>query len=273
MLVFLKNLIVHQITSPIAIFTYSAAVVFVILEHIRPAKTHPLSLLSFYSRFKRFSKHACLQIVNIILLPAIRFGALFYATNIFGSKESNFGVLHTIIAILALDFALYASHVTMHKVKLFWSFHRVHHIDKFLDVSSAFRFHFLESGFALVVRVYISYLLSIPPQIMLAYLLLETGVLIFQHSNVQLNNRMSKIIGYVFITPHLHRIHHHHKLPYTDTNFGTMFSFWDRIFGTYNEQLSSEDTVIGLDSYNDQPFYRLLTLWVAGAEITKKPNK
>ena len=263
---YLRFIFQQQITCIFALLTYGIAVLFIVLEHYTPEKSHPTSLASFSHRFHRVIKNICLQLIDLLIIPAVRIAVLFYISHVFGSENYSDGILKAIGAILMIDFVSYLSHILMHKFERLWRFHRIHHIDEFLDVSSAFRFHFFENMFSLLNRACLSIVFVLSPKFMAIFLLFESLVVIFQHSNIKLSEKVNTFVGYIFVTPHIHRIHHHYQLPYTDTNFGTIFSFWDRMFGTYCNSLSNEETVIGLEDYNEQPLLRLLALNVVKSD-------
>ena len=74
----------------------------------------------------------------------------------------------------------------------------------------------------------------------------------FNHANIQISNKVDKLLSYVIVSPNMHKVHHHFELPYTDSNYGNIFSIWDRIFGTYME-LDRDKIVFGIDdNYDDK---------------------
>ncbi|WP_165905447.1 sterol desaturase family protein [Parashewanella spongiae] len=257
---YFSSIINEQITY-LTLLTYSVAVAAICIEKLRPALTHPIQLQPLQNRTRRVVTNITMHILNIGILPLFSNAVLLFAAEQKCELLPNYPMTQVLLAILSLDLASYAYHIMVHKFRLLWSFHRVHHIDEFLDVSSAFRFHFMENGLSVIIRYGILVaLFGLSPIGITVYLLLESIVLIFQHSNIRLSASAEKIIEFVFITPRLHRIHHHHELPYTDSNFGTIFTIWDRIFGTMNRGLSSKEVTIGLKDIEEQPIHRLFFL-------------
>lgn len=164
--------------------------------------------------------------------------------------QTNHAVLFYVLSFFLLDFFEYIYHVFMHKTSVLWKFHLVHHTDLDIDVSTTVREHpgetFVRVCF-LMVWVFIS---GASIGVLVLRQTVQSVANIFAHSKIRLPGRIEKAIGYVFITPNLHHVHHHYQLPYTDSNYGDVLSVWDRIFGTFRE-LKTQDTVFGLDTHFD----------------------
>ena len=150
-------------------------------------------------------------------------------------------------AFVLLDLGDYVYHVTMHKQSWLWRFHLVHHSAHDVDVSTTIREHpgdtFVRVSF-LAVWVF---LIGAGWGVLLLRQTVETIANITSHSKYRLPVRLGRAMGWIFITPNLHHVHHHYQRPYTDSNFGDVFSIWDRIFGTYAE-LPHGATVFGVDT-------------------------
>ena len=156
--------------------------------------------------------------------------------------ENQLGLLYLIdlpiwvellIAILFLDFvAQYVVHYLLHRVKWMWKFHMIHHSDTKVDATTGTRHHpgdyVLREVFALLAVI----LLGMPFAFYVVYKIASIFFTYFSHANVKVPNWIDKPLSLVFITPNMHKFHHHFERPWTDTNFGNIFSFWDRIFGT-----------------------------------------
>jgi sterol desaturase/sphingolipid hydroxylase (fatty acid hydroxylase superfamily) len=149
-----------------------------------------------------------------------------------------------------LDFLDYIYHLSMHRIPLFWRFHAVHHTDDNLDVSTTVREHpgetLIRNGFLALWTV----LTGAPLELLALRQAVETISNILSHTSLPLEGFATRWLGMVFITPDLHRVHHHRVLPYTDRNYGDVFSFWDRLFGTL-ARLDRKHTAFGLDTYHD----------------------
>lgn len=159
--------------------------------------------------------------------------------------------LYYIVMFMILDLCEYVYHVIMHKADFLWKFHLVHHSDLRVDVSTTLREHpgetFVRTGF-LMLWVFIW---GPAVSVLLLRQFFQTFSNILAHTEFRLPHRTNKIIGLFFITPNLHHVHHHYKLPYTDRNYGDVLSIWDRLFNTYAE-LDEEDTVFGIDTHMNE---------------------
>lgn len=155
---------------------------------------------------------------------------------------NQFGLLHLVdlpvwlellIAIMFLDLvAQYVVHYLLHRVKWMWKFHMVHHSDTKVDVTTGTRHHpgdyFLREVFALIAVV----IIGAPVSYYLMYRFFTIFFTYTTHANITVPRWLDKTLSLVFITPNMHKFHHHFERPWTDTNFGNIFSFWDRMFGT-----------------------------------------
>jgi len=152
------------------------------------------------------------------------------------------------LMFVALDFLDYVYHLTMHQVALFWRFHRVHHTDQALDVSTTVREHpgetLIRTGF-LTLWVF---LCGASVEILILRQSVETVANILAHTSFRLPPRTARVFGWLFITPNLHHAHHHFRMPATNCNYGDVFSIWDRLFGTLIH-LGREKIVFGLDTH------------------------
>ena len=159
------------------------------------------------------------------------------------------GVLMTIlIGVLALDFSSWMVHWVMHKIPLLWRFHLIHHSDTNVDVTTGLRHH---PGDSILRGVFFIIFIFISGAPMYSVMIYQTLVVIstaFTHANIRLPKNLDRVLGYVFISPNMHKVHHHWKQPYTDTNYGAVFSFWDRLLGTFG-RLDVNDIRYGLDRY------------------------
>ncbi len=176
---------------------------------------------------------------------------------------SNAGILGTIvISFFTLDFfGGWLVHVTEHTVPFLWRFHVIHHADNNVDVTTGLRHHPGES----LLRglfFFMGILLSGAP--MYGVMIFQTILIIataFTHANISLPKRFDSALSYVLVSPNMHKVHHHWKQPYTDSNYGAILSIWDRLFGTFIK-LSPTDIRYGLDRYypneKDEDFIALM---------------
>ena len=139
-----------------------------------------------------------------------------------------------LICVLIFELmAQYLAHFLLHRVKWMWKFHMIHHSDTHLDATSGTRHHpgdfILREVFALVAVV----ITGAPVGYYFFYRICTVFFTYFTHANISLPLWLDKPLSYIFITPNVHKFHHHFERPWTDTNFGNIFSIWDRLFGTF----------------------------------------
>ncbi len=176
--------------------------------------------------------------------------------------NNNFGLLQCIpnlplwmelfLGVLILDLVgAYLPHYTEHRIKPLWKIHLVHHSDPNVDTTTANRHHPLES----VVRFFFTltgvFLLGTSIGIIMIYQALSVLSSQFNHANIKLPKKVDRWISYFMVSPDMHKIHHHYRLPYTDTNYGNIFSIWDRLLGTFS-YYERESIVYGVDVFPDK---------------------
>ena len=176
------------------------------------------------------------------------------------SSTQSFGLLHLValptavqfgLAFLLMDLTFYYWHLANHTFPVLWRFHNVHHIDPDLDVSTALRFHpgevLLSAGF----RVLQVSLIGLPP---LTYMIYE-GVFqtctLFHHSNICLPLRAERLLNLVLVTPRMHGIHHSVVEGETNSNYSTVFSWWDRLHRSVRLDIPQAALVIGVPAYHE----------------------
>jgi len=172
---------------------------------------------------------------------------------------TNFGILqwlpsmplwlYTIIGLLLLDLiGAYLAHFTEHKVKFLWRFHLIHHTDTWVDTTSGNRHHPGESVIRFIFTTLGIVIVGSPIWLVFMYQTLSVISTQFTHANIALPNKIDTFLSYFIVSPNMHKVHHHYKLPYTDSNYGNIFSVWDRIFGTFR-YLEKEKIVYGIDTH------------------------
>ncbi len=184
--------------------------------------------------------------------------------------RNNFGLVYwfdasilwtIIIGVLALDFSSWLVHFVMHKNRLLWRFHLIHHSDNNVDVTTGLRHHPGDSflrGLFFILLIFIS---GAPMYSVMIYQTLVVITTAFTHANISLPTWLDKTISFIVVSPNMHKVHHHWKQPYTDSNYGAVFSFWDRILGTFMT-LHPKEIRYGLDKHypneKDEDFASLL---------------
>ncbi len=157
--------------------------------------------------------------------------------------------LYMITGLLLLDLiGAYFVHWAEHKVKWMWRFHLIHHTDTNVDTTSANRHHPGESVFRLIFTTAGAVIAGADWWIIMMYQSMSAALSQFNHANIKFPVALDNILSWLIVTPSMHRVHHHYVLPYTDSNFGNIFSIWDRIFGTY-KWLPQEQIKFGIDTH------------------------
>jgi sterol desaturase/sphingolipid hydroxylase (fatty acid hydroxylase superfamily) len=164
-----------------------------------------------------------------------------------------------LMAFALLDLAIYLQHRMVHAVPLLWRFHRMHHADVELDVTSGARFHPVEILFSLGIKFLVVSALGAPPVAVLLFEIVLNGTAMFNHSNVRVPVLIDRILRCVVVTPDMHRVHHSVLRHETDSNFGFNFPWWDRLFGTYRAEPEAghEHMTLGLEEFRDPKEARL----------------
>lgn len=168
------------------------------------------------------------------------------------------GPAQFVAAFLLLDLSFYYWHVANHRFGFLWRFHNVHHIDPDLDVSTAFRFHFVEVGFSAGFRAL--QVLLIGPSLA-AYVVYEVAFqlgTLFHHSNLRLPICVERVLNLLVVTPRMHGIHHSDLRQENLSNFGVVHSFWDRLHRTLCISVPQSQVRIGIPGYSEPDDHGLL---------------
>ncbi len=161
-----------------------------------------------------------------------------------------------IAALFSLDFVAYLWHRANHRFRPLWRFHSVHHSDRVFDTSTALRFHIGELLGSLGIRLLMVFVLGFSIAGILIFEIIFQFFNVIEHGDIRLSRKLEKMLGVVFITPAHHRKHHSIDTVELNSNFGTIFSFWDKLGGTYRDSQSSERIEVGLPHDSLNP-----TLW------------
>ncbi|WP_044202702.1 sterol desaturase family protein [Flammeovirga sp. OC4] len=156
-------------------------------------------------------------------------------------------VLITGLALMDLISA-YSIHYLNHKIKWFWLFHLIHHTDTHVDTTTANRHHPGESVLRLLATILGVLFIGAPIWMIFLYQSLSVMLSQFNHANIVIPKKLDRVLSWVIVTPNMHHVHHHYQQPLTDTNYGNIFSTWDRVFGTYAEA-DNNTLVYGVDTH------------------------
>jgi len=154
------------------------------------------------------------------------------------------------LGVLALDLFAYFAHVVLHKSWLGWQFHRVHHSENAVDVTTTFRQHPGETVWRIFWQLAAIVVFGIPLWIVIIYLALSSLNAQLEHANIRLSLSLDRLLRLLIVTPHMHKVHHSRVQKETDTNYSNIFSFWDRLFGTYTREIDFQKLRYGLDGFD-----------------------
>ena len=197
--------------------------------------------------------------------------------------ENNFGLLnfydslplslYIILGILLLDLiGAYLPHYVQHKVKFLWKIHLVHHSDHKVDTTTANRHHPFESVVRYLFTLVGVALLGANMGLVFLYQSLSVILSQFNHANININPSFDKYLSFFIVTPNMHKVHHHYVMPYTDSNYGNIFSFWDRLFGTF-KTLNPSKIIYGVDTFfNEEENGSIKNLLYRPFEKSKAPT-
>jgi sterol desaturase/sphingolipid hydroxylase (fatty acid hydroxylase superfamily) len=184
--------------------------------------------------------------------------------------------LRIVLGVVVLDFSVgYLSHRTLHMSSFLWRFHRIHHCDDFVDVTTTYRTHPVETVWRFLFSVVPVWLIGIPAQAVVIQRLLQSGFGIIEHSNVRLPRGVDRVLSVVLVTPNLHKVHHSRVLAETNSNYANVLTLWDRILGTFTPSERAYTLVYGLDDADPArlgSFPALLTMPFEPAETVSTPD-
>ena len=220
------------------------------------------------SKLRHVSMNLVIFGVNALALRLVAGGTLLlWSSRI---EDQAWGLLHQVqlnpvanitVSVILLDLVYYGIHRLNHRVSFLWRFHRAHHSDLDVDVTTGLRFHIGEVLISTGMKVVSVLALGISP---LGVLISEMALLMsaqFQHSNVPLPTVIERSSRLCIVTPPMHIIHHSVRLTEQNSNYGTMLSWWDRLFGTYVSTMPQGRMALGLDEYRRDlgviEFYRI----------------
>ncbi len=227
-------------------------VALLLLEGLYPLRSRTLP------RWPRVFQNAAVSAAALVLMRLALIPGEMWAAHT--ARESRFGVANllpgpavaqAVVAFLLLDYTLYIWHRLTHRVPFLWRFHDVHHTDLDLDASTALRFHFGEMGLSAVYRSAGVALVGASPALVLIYEVVFEAATAFHHSNWRLSPPVERVLNLLIVTPRMHGIHHSVVRSETDSNWSTIFSWWDRLHRTYRMDVPQDSVTIGLPAYRE----------------------
>lgn len=194
-------------------------------------------------RWTHAARNLSIGLVNGVVLTFGMWGLV--RSTVEWSAFHQFGLFHWlhlppsaewVAGFVAFDLWMYFWHRANHGVSWLWRFHRVHHSDPALDTTSAYRFHMGEMFLSTCLRFLVIPLLGIPLKNLVFYELILQPVILFHHSNIALPDLLDRMMRVAVVSPNMHRVHHSDIPAETNSNYASIFSFWDRIWGTYRQR-------------------------------------
>lgn len=228
--------------------------VLIVLEVVKPYRRIHKTV-----RQKSMLTNTTAFVFNNVILTILRASSLFFIAQ----KFSHYGLLSSfqngpvkwIVSFLLFDLAMYGWHVLSHKYEPLWRFHKIHHSDKTVNVTTGFRFHVFDLGIEIIYKCVLVITLGLDAYLVLMIELIQMIFIFFHHSNITFDNEA--LISKFLITPDLHRTHHSALRIEHDSNYGIVLAFWDRLFGTRKEVVPEK---LGLDIIQAENFIQLFFL-------------
>jgi sterol desaturase/sphingolipid hydroxylase (fatty acid hydroxylase superfamily) len=185
------------------------------------------------------------------------------------AAERDWGLVHqldldplasTVLAFVLFDLWMYLWHRANHEIPLLWRFHRVHHTDPEMDCTTALRFHPIEIFLSSGVNAVVILALGMAVTDLVLYKTVMVVVILLHHSNVAIPERIDRRLRTVIVSPAVHRVHHSEVRDETDSNYGTVFSFWDRLFGSLRLRGDTRAIRFGIGRFAESDWQRLAPL-------------
>ena len=275
----------HEPALRLTVF-FSLLVIFAIWEVAAPRRRIEIP------RLIRWSNNLALVVIDTALVrlafPVLAVGLALVA------QDRGWGLFNVlavpdwlaiVLAMLALDLAIYLQHVLFHAVPALWRLHRMHHADLEFDVTTGLRFHPVEILMSMGIKLAVVAALGPPAVAVLLFEVLLNGTSLFNHSNIRLPGRIEPLVRLFLVTPDMHRVHHSIYPDETNSNFGFSVPWWDRLLGTYVAQPRDghEGMTIGIGQFRSprdlwldrmliQPLLGPATDPVTQSNVDKKQN-
>jgi sterol desaturase/sphingolipid hydroxylase (fatty acid hydroxylase superfamily) len=216
----------------------AAAAGLLLLWHLESLQKHPPRPRN-PSRLLHAGRNLTLGAINALVLRAVAAGFTAAATEWLTTTQTGLlyaltlpSAIRPVLALLLLDFWTWYWHRACHRVPFLWRFHRVHHSDPAMDVTTAFRFHPVELLLSTIIRLPVLALIGATVTELLVYETLLLASSQFQHAALS-GGRWDQALRRVLVTPSVHRIHHSPERPLTNSNYASLLNCWDRLFGTW----------------------------------------
>lgn len=249
-------------------FFLSILIILIMAEILLPKKKR------IHNRKDRWITNGLITLINTasvnIVHIAIPLIAIVAAVDVSNGKMGLFNIINfpiwieIILTVIILDFIIWGQHLLSHKIPFVWRFHRMHHTDRDLDVTTAVRFHPFEIIFSMFIKITSIYILGASAIAVIIFEIMLNGMAMFNHANLRIPFRIENILRKFIVTPDLHRIHHSIYIDEHNKNFGFSLSIWDKIFKCYLDQPRDghKDMKLGLKWQNNKPTKLGWSLWI-----------
>lgn len=208
------------------------------------------------SRVRHAIPNVALTVMLVITNLSLSFSSAYLADFSVRNGSGLFALLglrswlQIIFGVLALDLFAYFAHVLLHKSWLGWQFHRVHHSENTVDVTTAFRQHPGETVWRILWQLAAIVVFGIPLWVVIVYLIISGLNAELEHANIRLSLRIDRLLRLLIVTPNMHKVHHSRDQRETDSNYSNIFSLWDRLFSTYTSATDFRKLRYGLDGFD-----------------------
>ena len=237
-------------TSYRSVILASGLIIFWVVEGVFPL---------FRFSYRRY-RHAALNLVFTLTTLVVNFSLAFLIVMTADLATTlDFGAMNLVpsplwlsvlIGVLVLDLiGAWLIHVIEHKVRWMWKFHLIHHTDTTIDVTTALRHHPGESVFRAAFTMIAILIAGAPIGVVFIYQTASALFSQFNHANFHLPKSLDRALSWVIVSPDMHKVHHHFTQPLTDSNYGNIFAFWDRIFRTFTEVKDTSELIYGIDTH------------------------
>jgi sterol desaturase/sphingolipid hydroxylase (fatty acid hydroxylase superfamily) len=218
------------------------------------------TIIPFFEQKNR-ARHGLRNLVMTALNGAV-LGLVFAGLNLtvaLAAQQYGLGLLRVIglsgtallvTAFLAVDAWTYWWHRFNHLNRFLWRFHRMHHSDPDVDVTTGTRFHVGEVTISSIVRLALIPIIGIPLEAIILYDAVQLPVILLHHSNIALPSRVDRTLSLLLVTPFMHKVHHSRVRNETDSNFSSVLSVWDRMFGSFIRKENCREIRFGLRGYD-----------------------
>ncbi len=203
----------------------------------------------------RWVRNASMSFYGFILLGLVPFLSAYSGARV--AETQGFGVFNLFsapfwmaaaTAVVVFDLVAYSVHRSLHKWYFLWRTHRTHHGDAHIDATTSLRFHPFETLIRAIIDLPVVFLLGLPEEAIVVNFVVLALVNPLTHTNIALAPAVERVVSRVFVTPHIHRLHHSAAPQHLDTNFGTIFSLWDRLCGTFTPSgRLDKDEIFGIE--------------------------